>query len=289
MKILLAGTPNFSVSTFTKIIENFQVVGLIAQPDKPAGRNLSISQSPTVMLAKFHKIPIFQPQNIIDIYDQLEKLDFDILLTMAYGQIIPKKVLDLAKKGSFNVHASLLPKYRGAAPIQYSLLNGDKTTGITLMEMSTKMDAGDIIFQEQINIEPNDTQDILLKKLSTLSSDNIVTWLSKISKDNFERKVQNEDEVTFSPKISKEDERLAFDTMDNTINKIRALSSNPGAYVLLNSDQEEYKHIISNRRVKVFFASKIKYPRALEIQCSDGIIYATDFQFESKRRLNILE
>ena len=285
LKVLLAGTPNFSVLTFSKIIDNFDVVGLIAQPNRPIGRNLIVTEPPTVMMAKnAKKVKIFQPEKVANIYDELRKLDFDVLLTMAYGQIIPENILKLAKKGSYNIHGSLLPKYRGASPIQYALLNGDKETGITFMEMNSKMDAGDIVFQETLKIEKDDTFDSLLKKMSSLSASNIVSWLNNIQNNSFNKTKQNESEVTYAPKISKEDEKILFDTMDNTINKIRSLSSSPGAYLILNSNQEGFK-FIQNQRMKVFRATKKFVKNAPEIKCKDGVIYALEYQFEGRRKV----
>lgn len=286
IKILLAGTPNFSVSTFTKIIENFDVVAIISQPNKPVGREKIVMDTPTSMLAKFHKIKIFQPEKISTIYEELKKIEFDILITMAYGQIIPENILKLAKIGSYNIHASLLPKYRGASPIQYALLNGDKETGITFMEMTKEMDAGDIIFQQEIKINDDDVYDDLLKKMSFVSSEKIVEWIQKIKSGDFEKIKQDESKISYSPKISKDDEKIVFDTIERTTNKIRSLSSVPGAYMICQSEQQEYKNIF-NKRVKIFKVSKTYIKNSLEIKCSDGFIYATDFQFEGKRRVKI--
>ena len=286
MKILLAGTPDLSIPTFEKIIQNFEVVALITQPDKPVGRKKIITPPPAYFLAKKYNIKIFQPEKISNIYEQLKQIDFDIFLTMAYGQIIPQKILDLSKIGSFNIHASLLPKYRGASPIQYCLINGELETGITLMEMIEKMDAGDILFQTKLKIEENDNFDSLLEKISLITSQNIVDWLLKIKQNDFKKIKQNELEVTFAPKITKDDEILKLDTIEKTLNKIRGLSSNPGAYLILNTNQEQYKNL-NGKRVKIYKAQKIFLKNALEIKCSDGIVYASKFQFEGKNKISI--
>lgn len=286
MRILLAGTPILSLSTFEKIIQNFEVIALITQPDKPIGRKKIITPPPTYFLAKKYNIKILQPENISNIYEELSKMEFDIFLTMAYGQIIPKKILDLSKIGSFNIHASLLPKYRGASPIQYSLINGELETGITLMEMIQKMDAGDIFFQRKIKIEEDDNFDSLSEKISLITSQNIVDWLLKIEQNNFKKIKQNESEVTYAPKITKEDEILKLDTIENTLNKIRGLSSNPGAYLIFNTNQEQYKNL-NGKRVKIYKAQKFFLKNALEIKCLDGVIYASIFQFEGKNKISI--
>lgn len=280
MKIILAGTPFFSVPTFETVIQNFDVVAIISQPNKKVGRNFLVSQTPVKLLAEKYKIPVFQPENIKDLYDELKKIDFDVLLTMAYGQIIPENILHLAKKASLNVHASLLPKYRGAAPIQHAILNGEKETGISLMYMEKTMDSGDVLFQEEIEIEENECFDSLLNKLSILSSCNIVNWLNKIDNNNIKPIKQDIKKVTFAPKILSEDERLNFDTMENTLRKINALNSIPGAYFL---DPNRM-----NKRVKVFQATKQYVKNSVEIKCVDGSIYGIVYQIEGKKKISLI-
>ncbi|WP_416373434.1 methionyl-tRNA formyltransferase [Mycoplasmopsis cynos] len=172
-------------------------MAIISQPDKPANRGYKLQYTPTKILAEKYQIKVYQPEKIIDIYEELKSYDYDILLSCAFGQFIPTKVLELAKKGSLNIHGSLLPKYRGAAPIQHSLLNGDDVTGICLIYMVNKMDAGDIIFEKSINIDLKDTSETLFKKLSSLSAENIVKLLEDFYNGNFKIKKQNEDLVTF--------------------------------------------------------------------------------------------
>lgn len=279
LKILLAGTPHFSVSTFETIIQNFEVIAIISQPSKPVGRKKIITDPPVVQLAKKYQIPVFQPYKISQIEQQIKSIDFDLLITMAYGQIIPISILKLAKYGSYNIHASLLPRYRGAAPIQYALLNGDQKTGITFMEMVQKMDAGDILFQEEITINIEDNYDQLLERLSLIAQDNIVQWIINISNNNYIKKPQDETLVIFSPKISKEDEQLLLNTKKQTLNKIRALSSNPGAYFLDSNTQ---------KRIKIFKATELETKNAIKIPCSDGILYGIEYQIEGKKKVSVL-
>ncbi|RIV16965.1 methionyl-tRNA formyltransferase [Mycoplasmopsis gallopavonis] len=278
MKIVLAGTPNFSVPIFEEVIKNFNVVAIVSQPDRPANRGYKLEPTPTKLLAQKYNIPLFQPEKISMIYDELAQLDCDLLLTCAFGQFIPQKVLDLPKMGALNIHGSLLPKYRGAAPIQYSLLNGDQETGISLMYMTLKMDAGDVIKVAKLPILETDTSDTLFSKMSLLATENITKWLSDFQEGNFERIAQNESEVVLSPKLNKEDAYLETSLpKEVAFNKIRAFSSNPGAYI-----------IIDNKRVKIFYASKEKRKtNSLEIKFSDGSLFAEDYQFESKKRVKL--
>lgn len=278
IKILLAGTPSFAVPTFTKIIEHFDVIAIISQPSKPVGRKQIISDPPVVELAKKYHIPVFQPQKINEISNQIQTIEFDFFITMAYGQIIPSSILNRAKYGSYNIHASLLPLYRGAAPVQYALLNGDQKTGITFIEMVQKMDAGDILFQEEIMINPEDNCDLLLDRLSQVAQNHIVQWIEDIKNNQYEQKAQNESLVIFSPKITKEDEKITFGTKRDTMNKIRALSSKPGAYIL---------DPISQKRIKIFKATELEIKNAIKIPCSDGLLYGIEYQIEGKKKVSI--
>ncbi|WP_322875392.1 methionyl-tRNA formyltransferase [Mycoplasmopsis felis] len=276
-KIVLLGTPEFAIKPFKQIIENFNVIAIISQPNKPANRGYQIQETPVAKLAKEYGIKLYQPNKISEIYNQLNELDFDILLSCAFGQYIPMNILELPKIASINIHGSLLPKYRGAAPIQYSLLNGDTETGISLIYMTKEMDAGNIIFSESIPIENTDTSDTLFEKLSELSSLKIIYWLNKFISKDFKAVIQNTNEVILSPKLKKEDALLTLDlTKQQAFNKIRAFSSNPGAYLYLN-----------NKRLKIYLASLSQIKNAIELKFSDGSLWAIDYQYESKKRIKI--
>ncbi|MBT1420299.1 methionyl-tRNA formyltransferase [Mycoplasma bovis] len=277
MKILLAGTPEFAVPIFEKIINNFEVVGIVSQPDKPNKRGRILTSTPTKVLAQKYNIKCFQPEKIGQIADELKALDYDYLVTAAFGQLIPTSVLQIAKKLNLNVHGSILPKYRGAAPVQHALLNNDKTTGVSLMEMVKAMDAGDVFAKIEFEIDERDTASSLLRKISLLSAEKIVDWLNKIDKGELAREVQDESKVTFSPKLNKEDAEITKDlTCDEAINKIRAYEYNPGVYIYIN-----------DKRVKLFFATKKVVKAGLKFDLADGSIYAVDYQFDSKKRVKL--
>ncbi|MGV2392546.1 UNVERIFIED_CONTAM: methionyl-tRNA formyltransferase [Campylobacter lari] len=174
MKILLAGTPEFAVPIFEEVIKHFDVVGIVSQPDRPSVRGRKIVKTPTKLLAEKYGIKCYQPEKIGQIKEELKTLNYDYMITAAFGQFIPDSVLEIAKKMNLNIHGSLLPKYRGAAPIQYSLLNNDAKTGISFMEMVHKMDAGDVYATVEYNILKTDTSKKLFKKLSNLAAQNIV-------------------------------------------------------------------------------------------------------------------
>ncbi|MGL5732751.1 MAG: methionyl-tRNA formyltransferase [Metamycoplasmataceae bacterium] len=272
IKILLAGTPNFSVPIFEEIIKNFNVVGIITQPDRKSGRGLNTIPSPVKELTIKYNIKLFQEDKIGNIFDELKLLDFDIFLTCAFGQLIPENILALAKKGSINIHGSLLPKYRGAAPIQHALLNGDKETGISLIYMIKQMDAGNIIFEKSVKVEDDDCSDSLFNKLSLVAKNEISNWLELFYKGEFKEKEQDINKVTFAHKLTKEEAFLNVDTSERMINKIRAYNSNPGAYLF-----------IENKRVKIFAATTKENKNYLKIKSKDGYIYSNKYQFEGKK------
>ncbi|MFV8474461.1 methionyl-tRNA formyltransferase [Mycoplasma sp. Z331B] len=277
IKIVLAGTPQFAVPVFEEVIKNFEVVALISQPDRPANRGYKLEATPTKLLAQKYNIPVFQPNKISEIYEQLAEMDFDIFLTCAFGQIIPEKVLALPNLAALNVHGSLLPKYRGAAPIQYALWNGDDVTGITLMYMVKAMDAGDMIVKASLNILPTDTSDTLFDKLSALAASNIVTWLTNFAQGKYKPEAQDPLQVSLSPKLNKEDAYLDPNlSLEEAFNRIRAFSSNPGCYYLVN-----------DKRVKIYYASMQKVPNAIRLDFVNGSLWATDYQFETKKRVKI--
>ena len=170
LKIVYLGTPKISAIVLENLIINgYNIVGIVSQVDKPQGRKMIVKPTETKLIGEKYNIPVFQPVKIRDDYAFLKELEPDIILTMAYGQIIPQAVLDIPKIMPLNLHGSILPKYRGASPIQQALLNGDKTTGITLMEMVDKMDAGKMFFKKEIAIEEDDNYESLSNKLAKLA------------------------------------------------------------------------------------------------------------------------
>lgn len=272
MKIILAGTPEFSVPIFENIIKEQEVVAIITQPDKKAKRGLKLQESPIAKLAKKYNIKIFKPIKINEIYNDLKELDFDIFLTSAFGQYIPTNILSLAKIASINIHGSLLPKYRGAAPIQHAILNGDKETGISLIYMVKKMDAGNILKAAKLIIE-NDDSDSLFEKMSLLAAKNINKWLNDIANKNFKEIIQDEKLVSFAPKLTKEDALLDLKnfSFEKISNKVKAYSKNPGCFTFLNG-----------KRVKIYKVS-LEKKQGLKLYFKDGIMYATSYQFEGKK------
>lgn len=236
--IIFMGTPDFSVPVLKGLVEKgYEVKAVVTQPDKKVGRKQKITKTPAKIAAEELDIPVYQPVKLSGSseLDELIAMNADFIVTAAYGQFLPTKFLNSAKIAAVNVHGSLLPKYRGGAPIQYSLINGDKETGITIMEMVKKMDAGDIYAQKAIEIEPDDTAGSLFEKLSYLGRDLLLETLPKISDGSVQKVTQNEEEVVFSPNITKNQERITSKmTAQEANNLLRGLNPDPGAYMMVN-------------------------------------------------------
>ena len=230
-RVVFMGTPDFAVSILESLIDNYQVVAIVTQPDKEVGRNKEIKFSPIKEVGIKNMILVLQPTKIKEEYEEILSLDPDIIVTCAYGQIIPKELLNYPKYGCINVHASLLPKLRGGAPIHRAIINGFKKTGITIMYMNEGMDTGDIITSREIPIEDSDTASSLHDKLSLLGRDLLMDTLPSIFEGTNTRTKQEESEVTYGFNITREDEKISYDkTSRQVFNQIRGLNSWPGAY-----------------------------------------------------------
>lgn len=231
-KVVFMGTPHFAVPVLESLLEtDVEVVLVVTQPDRPVGRKQKLTPPPVKQTAEKYGIPIFQPERMKEEYKEILRYQPDLIITAAYGQLLPKELLEAPPFGCINVHASLLPKLRGGAPIHYAILQGEKETGISLMYMAEKLDAGDIIVQEKISIEETDHVGILHDKLAQLGARLLVENLPSIFAGKNERMKQNEAEATYAPNISREQERLDWEkTGEEVYNHIRGLHPWPVAY-----------------------------------------------------------
>lgn len=241
-KVIFMGTPEFSVPILQALIddETVEVTAVVTQPDRKVGRKQILTPSPVKQLAETYEIPVLQPEKLSGSEEMQEILDLapDLLITAAYGQFVPTKLLKAPTYGAINVHASLLPKYRGAAPIHYAILKGEEKTGVTIMYMEKVMDAGNIISQREIPITDADDTGNLFEKLSLLGRDLLMDTLPAIFAGENESIVQDEAEVSFSPMISKEQEKIDWNqTAREIFNQVRALRPAPGAYTLLEGER----------------------------------------------------
>ncbi len=292
IKVIFMGTPIFASIILDELIKKYNVIMVVCQPDREKDRKGNIIYSPCKKLAIENNIQVFQPLKIRDEYQKILDMNPDIIITAAYGQIIPDIVLNYPKYGAINVHGSLLPKLRGGAPIHHAIINGDKEIGVTIMYMDKRMDAGDIISQRAIPLTNDMNLDIAYEKLAIIGRDLLIETIPSIINGTNNRIHQNENEVTFGYNITKEEEKINFDdTSMNVYNKIRGLSSVPGAYAIIN-----------NKRMKVYSStiSDIKsknLPGVIEdirndgiyVNTKDYIIKLTDIKLEGKKRCMVHE
>lgn len=228
LKVVFMGSPLFSVPVLEELNKNVNVVGVVTAPDAYVGRKKVLTMCPVKEKAVGLGLKVYSPIKLRSDFEFIKELNPDMIITCAYGQILSEEILNIPKLGCFNLHGSLLPKYRGGAPIHYALLNGDEKTGITLMYMDKGMDSGDMIAKEEIKIEDNDNIESLTNKLSIIASKMIIKYLPSLINGTNNRVKQDINKVTFSPIITREDEHLDFNlTAKEIYNRYRMLSPNP--------------------------------------------------------------
>ncbi len=287
IKTIFMGTPDFAVPILDALMRMTKVELVVSQPDAYVGRKKVLTASPVKLYALTHNIPVFTPNNIKKEYEELKKYKADLIVTCAYGQIVPKEVLELPKLGCINVHASILPKYRGGAPIHHAIINGEKETGITIMYMDIGMDTGDIISLKRIPINKEDTVETMHDKLSQLGANLLEETLPSIIASTNNRVKQNNEEATYAPTIKREDEHLDFNlTAEEVFNKVRGLNSWPLANLLI--DNEEIKVIegfidnTTNKEPGVICDIK---KDAIGISCCDKVFYITKLKPFGKKAM----
>lgn len=297
--IVFFGTPEFAVPSLEALAKDtdFEVVKVITNPDRPKGRGQAVSPPDIKMFAEHIGLPTAQPEKLkenTEIYQELRNLQPDFFVVVSYGRLLPKKILEIPRHGAINVHSSLLPKYRGASPIQEALLHGDKETGITFMRMSEGMDAGDILFLKKIAIEEDDNADTLTKKLAFMASQLLPYVLKDIKEGNLKPIPQNHSKASYCSKIPNEAGKIEWGNSAEEIrNKIRALSSRPGTFTTWK-----------NKRLKIFAAStlsdetqKTKKPgelviiddKTLAVKAKEGLLIPKIIQLEGKKPCTIEE
>lgn len=288
-RVVFMGTPDFSVPVLEKLIENTNVVLVVTKKDAYVGRKKVLTESPVAICAHEHNIEVYKPNKLKEDYEYILNKKPDIIITCAYGSIVPKVVLDYPSYGCINVHASLLPKYRGASPIVASILNGEKETGITIMYMDEGIDTGNIIMSRSIEIEDNDNSLSLSNKLSLLGANLLIDTLPKIFEgENFDIPQDNE-EATYVGMLKREDEHIDFNnSVENIKNQVRAFSPEP--YAFINIDDTEYK--ISEVEIKKCDVSKIGVivevnKDSFGITAKDGIVYIKRIKPSGKKEMSV--
>lgn len=286
--IVFMGTPDFSVPVLKMLIENTNVLLVVTQPDKIVGKDKTVSFNPVKKLALEENIPVFQPMRIRKDFEKLKNLDIDLIVTCAYGQIIPKEVLDMPKYGCINVHASILPKYRGSAPIQWCLFNNDDVTGVTIMYMDEGMDTGDIIKIKEIPILDSDNVGTLHDKLSKVGCDLLLEVLPTIFNKTNDR-IKQGNNYTMAPMIKREDERLDFNEEGKKIiGKIKGLNPWPLANIIINNQEIKVLEAeFVQKKVDNTGIIKEIDKKNLGITCKDGIIYLKKIKPSGKKVMEI--
>lgn len=291
-RIVFMGTPDIAKCVLEDLIINgYNIIGVVAQPDKPVGRKKILQKVPTKVVAEKYNIPTFQPVKIRLDYEFLKELKPDLIITLAYGQIVPQGLLDIPPLGAINLHGSLLPKYRGAAPMQYAIINGEKVTGMTLMQMIDKMDAGLMYMKREVSILEDDTLTSLTEKMTKAASDLILEALPLYINGKLPGVPQDENLVTFSPTIKKEEEHLNLNLPSKTIvNWIRALNDHPGAYLLLDDNKLKiWKAKVINDKVTAQIGEIVSADKkGLIMQARDGQIALLELQKEGKNKMDYL-
>lgn len=297
MKIVYAGTPDFAVAPLQKIIESgFEVVGVITQQDKPQGRKGILTPPPVKTVALEKGIPVLQPIKLRDEVEQVKNLGGDILITCAYGQILTQEVLDAFPLGVWNIHAGLLPKYRGASPIQSCILNGEKETGVSIMKTQLGLDCGDVMMVEKTLISPLETYGELGDRLSRISANVIINALQKIQSGKYTLTPQEEEKAQIVRKINKEQAKIQFNkTALEVVNLIRGMNPSPIAFTEIDGQKlnvylaEEVQ--LSAEEQQDFFSASVgeiltdSPKRGLIVKCQNGAVRLTQVQFAGGKKI----
>ena len=290
LKVIFMGTPDFCVPILESLIEKTNVIAVVTQPDKEVGRKHEIMYSPIKKVALQHNIKVFQPVKIREEYQDIIDLNPDIIITCAYGQIIPEVILNNPRLGCINVHASLLPKLRGGAPIHKAIIDGYDKTGITIMYMDKGMDTGDMISKVEVKIENNDTAESLYDKLKKVSVPLLLDTLPKIIDGTNSREKQNDEDATYAYNISREEEHIDFNKTSKEIyNQIRGLNSWPGAYAVLdNNIIKIWASTITNNKYNMEPGKVVNIDKTgIEVVTKDSSILITELQLSGKKKVFI--
>ena len=313
LKILFMGTPDFAMESLKALYEaKYNIVGVVTNPDRPKGRGMKMIASPVKEYALEKHLEVYQPEKVRnneEFLNTVKKINPDLICVVAYGKILPKELLEIPKMGCINVHGSLLPQYRGAAPIQWAVLNGDKKTGITTMYMNKGMDTGDMILKEEVQIGEDETTGELWERLSKIGAKLLVETVEKIEDGTAPREKQPED-FTMAPMLHKEMANIDWDKKDATQikNLVRGLNPIMGAYTYLNGKKIKFwkvekltteelaqKYNEMNEYmdyIKIVLPGTVLFSNAkqgLYIKCNNDIISVIEIQGENSRKMNILD
>ncbi len=291
MRIVFFGTPQFAVPTLQKLVENRHLVPVVVtQPDRPKGRHLKVGQSPVKELAREKKIQVLQPQTIGDKFlEEIANLKADLFVVVSYGKILPGSLLKIPRLYSLNVHASLLPKYRGASPIPNALLNQETQTGVTLMRITEQLDAGDILLQQTVPIDPQDDAVTLSEKLSHTGAEVMIQALGLIESGGAVFHPQDESQVVYTKRLKKEDGKIDWSRPAKEIEAlVRALVPWPSAYTFCQGKRLQLWKVSAKQRAgygRYGQVLKISEVEGIEVSTGEGVLALLELQPESRRRM----
>lgn len=294
MKILFMGTPDFAAESLEKLYDsNHEIIGVVTNPDRPKGRGMKLAESPVKEFADLKNIPVYQPLKVKEneeLLNDIKKMNPDVICVVAYGKILPKEILEIPKYGCINLHGSILPKYRGSAPIQWAVLNGDKKTGVTTIYMNEQMDAGDMILTRETEIGEYETTGELWQRLSTIGAELLLETVDRIEKGTAPR-VPQEGDFTLAPMLNREMSKIDWNTSAKVIkNLVYGLNPIIGAYTMYDEKKIKIWKIeildeISTEQPGSILESDDK--KGLKIATRDNVISVTEIQGENAKRMPI--
>ena len=296
MKIVFMGTPDFAEKSLEAVYNaGHEILAVVTNPDRPKGRGMKMVASPVKEFSISKDLKIYQPEKVrknVEFIEEIKELKPDVICVVAYGKILPKEILEIPKEGCINVHGSLLPKYRGAAPIQWAVINGEKVTGVTTMYMDVGMDTGDMILKEETEIAPDETTGELWDRLAKIGSDLLVKTLEQIENKTAPRIPQGED-FSMAPMLDKEMSKIDWEskTAQEIKNLVRGLNPIMGTYAYLNGKKIKIWKVdvveADNENVKNGTVLKSDSKDGLYIKAKDGVIKVLEIQGENAKRMNI--
>jgi methionyl-tRNA formyltransferase len=295
-KLIYMGTPDFAVPTLEALLDRGnRVPAVVTQPDKPQGRGKKVVFSPVKRLALERNIPVLQPEKASSssFCDQIRVMNPDLIIVVAFGQILKKRLLDIPKWGVVNIHASLLPKLRGAAPIQHAIMNNQRVTGLTVMRMDEGMDTGPILFQEEVPVLQDETAGHLHDRLSVMAGELMVRSLKSMAEGPVHETPQDSSEATYAPKIERENGLVAWsEPADKVSALIRALDPRPGAFTLWNGREIKlFSSTVMDKRPGCAFPGRVRGRKEgyLVVETGEGAVGIREMQAPGKRRLPAVE
>jgi len=287
IRVVFMGSPDFALPSLHALAKIYQVVGVVTQPDRASGRGRELKSPPVKTLALELNIPIIQPEKLKEATSQLQTWNPDVIVVAAFGQILKKEVLDFPKYGCINIHASLLPRWRGAAPINAAILAGDQETGVTIMKMDVGLDTGPMLAKKSIRLNPDDTAGSVFQTLSTLGADLLIETLPKIIDRSITPQPQPDEGTTYAPMLKKEDGKLNFNQSVYEIERrVRAMNPWPGAWFEWNGNQLKVMRVSVSEKKSGEIGNRFTVEGRGAVTCVDGSIILEEVQPAGKKTMS---